>query len=172
MSGVIPPMVFRYTDNEVMVPLHKTRAAHHYVIGERYTLVPHEDRSRVTHDHQFAWLAEAWANLPEDLKDLYPTPEHLRKRALIDAGYYDETIVDAGTNAAALRVASAFRAIDEFSYVIVRGPMVVRRTAKSQSRRSMDKRTFQDSKQKILEIVSDLIGVPPEQLQAEAGKAA
>ena len=171
MSAIIPPMAFAW-DGEHMVPRHRSRANRLYVVGENYWLAPWEERSQVTHDHQFAWLAEAWSQLPENLMDQYPTPLHLRKRALIYAGYYDETIIDAGTKAAALRVAAAVQAIDEFAYVIVRGPMVVRRVAKSQSRRNMDKRTFQDSKQKILEIVSDLIGVSPEQLQAEAGKAA
>lgn len=171
MHESIPPMAFSW-DGEHMVPRHRTRADRHYVVGENYWLAPWEERSQATHDHQFAWLADAWANLPEDLKDLYPTPKHLRKRALIEAGYYDEQITDAGTNAAALRVAAMLRTIDEFSLVVVRGPLVVRRTAKSQSRRSMDRKTFQDSKQKVLEIVADMIGVPAEQLQAEAGRAA
>lgn len=97
-------------------------------------------------------------NLPEALADLYPTQEHLRKRALIEAGFYDETIIDAGTNAAALRVASAIRAREEFSLVIVRGPAVVIRVAKSQSRRSMKKQEFQASKTAIMEVIANMIG--------------
>ena len=159
-------------DGEAMVPRHSRRADQLFVVGEVYPLIVHEDRSSATHNHEFAWLREAWLNLPEALAELYPTPEHLRKRALIEAGYYDETIVDAGNNAAALRVAAVFRAREEFSLVIVRGPAVVIRTAKSQSRRAMNKKEFQESKTAIMEIIANMTGASPAALTREAGRAA
>ena len=116
-------------------------------------------------------LKEAWQQLPENLADLYPTPDHLRKRALINAGFYNEEAIDCGTNAAALRVASYIRKSDDFALVIVRGHAVLIRTAKSQSYRSMDRKTFQASKSAILEIVATMIDVPPETLKAQAGRA-
>lgn len=162
------PLPFRY-DGDNMICLAPRRAAAEYVVDETYWLVPHEDRSDATHRHEFAWLKEAWRNLPERLAELYPTPEHLRKRGLIEAGFYDETAVDAGTAAAAIRVASAFRAREEFALVIVRGPVVLIRTAKSQSRRAMDKATFQASKTALMEVVAEMIGVAPAALaKAEA----
>jgi hypothetical protein len=164
------PMVFQW-DGDAMIPRSPRMADKTYVVGEVYTLVPHEDRSPASHSHEFAWLKEAWKNLPENLADLYPTPEALRKRALISAGYYDETIVDAGSAAAAIRVAAAFRQIDDFALVIVRGVHVIRRTAKSQSRRAMNKEEFQASKTAIIEIVSGMIGVKPGEL-ANASEAA
>lgn len=102
----------------------------------------------------------------------YPTPEHLRKRALIQAGYYNETIVDAGSKAAALRMAAFIRPIDDFAIVFVRDCFVVRRTAKSQSRRAMKRDEFQDSKQKIMDIVADMIGTDAATLQDNAEQAA
>lgn len=165
------PVIFEW-NGEVMVPRSPRRADQEYCVGETYPLVPHEDRTTATHNHEFAWLKEAWMQLPESLADLYPTQEHLRKRALIDAGFYDETIIDAGSNAAALRVASAIRAREEFSLVIVRGPAVVIRTAKSQSRRAMDKHKFQESKLAIMEVVQGMIGVPIDQITRHAGRAA
>lgn len=155
-------------DGEAMVPRSPRLADKAYVVGEVYTLVPHEERTSASHNHEFAWLRDAWLNLPESFADQFPTQEHLRKRALIDAGFYDETIVDAGTSAAALRVASAFRSREEFALVIVRGPAVVIRTAKSQSRRKMNKQEFQDSKTAILEIVAGMIGVTPAALTGQA----
>jgi hypothetical protein len=155
-------------NGETMVPRSQRLADKAYTVGENYILVTHEDRSTATHNHEFAWLKDAWLNLPENLADEFPTPEHLRKRALIDGGFYDQTIIDAGSNAAALRVASAIRAREEFSLVIVRGPAVVIRTAKSQSRRSMNKQEFQASKTAILEVVSVMIGVNPEELAGQA----
>jgi hypothetical protein len=159
-----PPMAFRWTGAE-MVPLHPRLAERRFERGATYTLVQHEERSTATHNHEFAFIAEAWKTLPDDLAELYPSPEHLRKRALIQAGYYDEMVVDAGSNAAALRVAAAFRAIDEFAFVVVRGPLVARRTAKSQSRRAMSKAEFQASKTAVLAIIADMLGVPPSDLE-------
>jgi hypothetical protein len=139
-----------------------------YCVGEVYWLVPHEERSTATHNHEFAWLKDAWLNLPEDIADQCPTQEHLRKRALIDSGFYNETITDAGSNAAALRVASTMRAMDEFALVIVRGPLVVFRKAKSQSRRAMNKQEFQESKTAIIETISAMIGITPGQLLSKS----
>lgn len=150
-----------------MVPKWPMLAAKRFEGGRDYLLADVEHRSDVSHKHEFAWLKTAWESLPEDLADLFPTPEHLRKRALIDAGFYSETIIDAGTNAAALRVASHLRTKDEFAAVVVRGPVVVERIAKSQSRRAMDKTEFQQSKQAVLEIVAAMIGVAPATLAAQ-----
>lgn len=162
------PQPFRW-DGEAMRPLRPRIAGRQYVIGETYTLAPWEQRSAVSHNHEFAWLAEAWKNLREDDAALFPTPEHLRKRALIQAGYYDETIIDVGGKAGALRVATAWRGKDDFALVIVRGPLVIIRTAKSQSRRAMDHKTFQESKTAVMEIVASMIGVAPGDLtKAEA----
>jgi hypothetical protein len=143
----------------------RTRCDRQFVIGETKPMAAYEDRSYQSNRHEFAWLHQAWLNLPEHLAEQLPSPEHLRKRALIDCGYYDETIVDADTKTAALRVAAAFRAREEFSYIVVRGPLVVIRTAKSQSRRAMAKAEFQESKTKIMELIAGLIGVSVDDLQ-------
>ena len=147
-----------------MKPLQPKRADAFYAVGERYIMVPVSHRSDATHKHEFAWLREAWMNLPEALADQYPTTEHLRKRALIDAGYFDETIIDAGSNAAALRVAIGIRPMDDFALVFVRSAFVIRRTAKSQSRRAMNAKDFQASKEAIMGVVAKLIGVETKEL--------
>ena len=140
-----------------------------FTIGEVYWLAVEHNRSTTSHAHQFAWVREAWLSLPESLADQYPSPEHLRKRALIEAGYYTETITDAGSYAAALRVASMVQSREPFSLVIVREQYVVIREAKSQSLRAMGAKDFQESKQAILEVVSNILGVSPEDLKkAEA----
>ncbi len=136
----------------------------HFVVGQKYRIAEYQDRSTATHNHEFAWLKNAWQSLPETLAAEYPSPEHLRKRALIQAGYYDEQAVDAGSRAAALRVAAMVRSREEFSYVIVNGPIVLIRTAKSQSRRAMKAPEFQASKTAIMELIADMIGVNPDTL--------
>lgn len=165
------PIICEY-DGEAFIPVRQRQADKDFVVGIRYPLVIHEDRSTKTHNHEFAWLRDAWMNLPEDLADIYPTAEHLRKRALIQAGFYDEQIVDAGSQAAALRVAAAFRSREEFSLVIVRGSLVILRTAKSQSRRAMTRKEFQESKTAIMDVIAAMIDVKPAQLEREAGRAA
>jgi hypothetical protein len=164
------PLPFTW-DGEAMTPLPRfaKECDRRYIIGERYFMDEVEERSDVSHEHEFAWLREAWLNLPEKYAELYPTAEHLRKRALIEAGWYDEQIVDAGSNAAALRVAAAFRSREEFALVIVRGAFVVIRTAKSQSRRAMKREEFQRSKTAIMEIVAAMIGVEPSSLSDPFG---
>lgn len=143
-----------------------------FVIGERYRLEEVNERSTVSHNHEFAWLNEAWKTLPEELAALYPSPEHLRKRALIQAGYYNEEVIDVGTKAGALRVASYVRGRDDFAYVAVRGPLVFVRTAKSQARKAMNRKEFQESKTAIMEVVAEMLGVSSQTLAAEAGRAA
>lgn len=161
-------------DGDAMIPLANLarRCDQLFVVGERYRLEEVNERSMVSHAHEFAWLADAWKTLPEDLAALYPSPEHLRKRALIQAGFYNEEIIDVGTKAGALRVAAYVRGRDDFAYVVVRGTVVVVRTAKSQARKAMNRKEFQESKQAVLEIVSEMIGVSPQALAAETGRAA
>jgi len=172
VTNIWPQEFIWDADAMVMVPRSKAMACRTYVDGEAYRLDVVEERSINSHNHEFAWLHEAWKNLPETLADQYPTSEHLRKRALIDSGFYNETIIDCGTNAAALRVASHLRSRDGFALVIVRGAFVIERTAKSQSRRSMGKEEFQRSKTALMDTVAALIGTTPETLAANSGKAA
>lgn len=141
-----------------------------FVVGETYRLGEIEERSVSSHGHQFAWLKEAFRNLPERLTREYASPDHLRKAALIQTGYYRETILDVGTHEAAVGVAQALRSKDQFAWIVVRGHVVVMREAKSQSRRSMDKAEFQASKTAIMEHIAGLLGVTAAELEA-AGRA-
>lgn len=160
------PMAFRW-DGKAMIPRYPRHADRLYTVGQDYALLEHVETSSKSLRHEFAWLKDAWMNLPENLADQFPSPEHLRKRALIDAGFYTEQVIDAGTNAAALRVAAYAKHKDAFAYVVVRGPLVVERTAKSQSRRSMDRTEFQASKTALLETISAMIGVEPATLSRQ-----
>jgi hypothetical protein len=138
-----------------------------YKKGHTYWLAEEHGRSPESHNHQFAWLHDAWLNLPEELAAEYPNPESLRKRALIQAGFYDEQVIDAGSEGAALRVASWARAYakDMFIMSFVLGQFVSIRVAKSQSHRAMGKAEFQASKQAIIEIISEMIGVTAAELE-------
>ena len=99
------PIVYEW-NGEGMVPLRRFNQLvnKQFTVHETYRLVEMNERSQVSHSHQFAWLKSAWLSLPESISMEYPSPESLRKRSLIQAGFYDETIIDAGSNAAAIRV--------------------------------------------------------------------
>lgn len=167
-----PPIPTRWNGEAFdLLPQFRKMADREFVIGQVYRLVEQNERSEVSHNHEFAWLKEAWQTLPEHLADEFPTPEHLRKRALVIAGFYTEQIIDCGTRTAALRVAQGLKARpgEEFSVVSIGGPLVVIRTPKSQSRRAMDKAEFQASKTGIMEVIAQMLGVSPAELaKAEA----
>jgi hypothetical protein len=163
-----PPIPFKWT-GAAMVPLQPQRAERFFEAGNRYVMVEVADRSQASHKHEFAWLREAWMSLPENLAERFPTAEHLRKWALIRAGYSDSHTITCSSKAEALRLAAFIRPIDEFAVVIVQGPTVTRFTAKSQSRRAMGVADFQRSKDLIMEIIAKMIGVEVAELpNAEA----
>lgn len=151
-----------------MRPIYPRLADRHYVIGQRYFLEEHAERSTATHRHMFAWLNEAFKNLPEHLAAQFPNVEALRKRALIEAGYYTQEIIDAGSNIVAVRVAAYARQVDDYAVISVSDNIVVIRRAKSQSLKAMDRDEFNASKQAVLEIVSAMIGVEPDTLARAA----
>lgn len=165
----IKPVVFTW-DGEAMVPLARASKLcdRQFVIGERYNLVPHEERSQASHNHYFAKVHEAWLNLPEDRAAQFATDTHLRKYALIRANYCNERTHVCESKAEAHRMAAFIQPIDEYAIVKPFDNLVRVWTAKSQTVRAMGKKDFEASKQAVLEIVAAMIGVKPDDL----GKAA
>lgn len=128
-------------------------------------------RSPNTHKHQFAYIKDAWNHLPERLmlEAWAANPETLRKHALIVTGYHNVETVDAGSNAAAERVAALVsrhaKAAHGYAITQARGPVVRCWTPESQSVRSMGGKRFQESKTKIMDWIAAQIGVSPEELR-------
>lgn len=162
------PLAFRW-DGEAMAPLPRftKEADARFVIGQVYRLDEIEERSGASHRHFFASVNEVWASLPEAMGDRFPTPTHLRKYALVKGGYRDERSVVCASRAEALRVAAFIRPIDEFAIVVVSGPTVTVYTAKSQSEKAMGRADFQASKTRVLEILSELVGVEVGQIPTD-----
>ena len=69
-------------------------------------------------------------------------------------------------------MAALVKQMDEYAIAVVKGDVVRVYTAQSQSPRTMDKATFQASKEGVLGVVADMIGVSVEQLAENAGRAA
>ena len=164
--------MFCFTWNSsVMVPAKLERTQKAFEAGKRYWLEEVSERSWMSHQHQFAWINQAWENLPEALADTFPTPEHLRKAALIATGWHRETVIDLGSKAAALRFAAYVRNEDAFAQVIIRGSVATVRKARSQRMHGLDRMTkgeFQKSKDDILGWISQLLGVEPIDLRGAA----
>lgn len=140
------------------------RADRDYVIGQDYRMVEFEERSITSHNHEFAFVAEAWRNLPErfDNEPWAQSPEHLRKYALIRCKFCNTQTYPCATQAEAERWAKHLRPLDEYSIVKAEGNVVYVFTAMSQKMRglgAMDKATFQASKQAIMDFLDDLLGV-------------
>lgn len=171
MPDTPPPMAFHW-DGEAMVPRHPKLADKHFVVGEDYTLEVREDRSAASHRHFFAAIKEAHDNLPEHLAERWPTPEHLRKFALIKTGHADHRSIACSSKAEALRVAAFVKPIDEYSVVVAQEATVIVFTAKSQSVRAMGKPAFQKSKDDVLSFVASLIGTDAATLQRHTSEAA
>lgn len=158
------PIMCRYEGEGAFSPASSFwagRADKQYVVGEVYPMAPALDRSQVSHNHEFASIAEMWKSLPEQYahEPWAQTAEHLRKYALIRTRWCDTQTYVCGSRAEAERWAQNLRPFDEYSIVSVEGTTVYRFTAQSQSRRAMGKDKFQKSKTDIIEFIEDLIGV-------------
>jgi hypothetical protein len=167
-----PPMEFVWNgERSVMEPRRRNVADRTYVDGETYRLGVIEERSANSHNHYFAALAEAYANLPDHLIEQFPTVEHLRKYALIKTGYADQHTLVCSSKAEAQRFAKFLKPVDEFSVVIAREATVTRYTAKSQSLKAMGREDFQLSKAAVLDYVASLIGTSARELEENVGVA-
>lgn len=167
------PLPFTWDGEAMQVrPGFQRQADGQFVIGETYRLEVVEARSEVSHRHEFAWLREAWSSLPFDLAMLHPTPEHLRKWALIQAGFCTVTDYACMFKTEAKRLAETLRQqTDEYAVVIVSDTVVRVVKPESQSMKAMGNERFKASKAAILEVVSALIEVPAETLAEQRAAA-
>lgn len=156
------PIHWRW-DGEVMRPHRprdQTRARIMYHEGDVYLLDAHDEVSAASRGHYFASLKDAWDSLPDEQLKRFPSVEHLRKWALVRAGYCVDDYRTYGTPEDAKIAARHIRAHSQFGVITVEGNIVLVRTARSQSSREMSREEFQESKTKVLNIVEDLLGVP------------
>jgi hypothetical protein len=162
----VNPLLFRW-EGDAFKPIqrHAKECDKRYVIGEHYALEEIQERSSKSHAHYFACVGQAWANLREDVAEQFPTAEHLRKFALIKAGYFDSRTIVAKSKAEALRLAAFIRPMDEFAIVTADNMVVTVYTAKSQNHRSMHRTQFAKSKEAVLAILATMIDVAPAALE-------
>lgn len=160
-------------DGEAMKPLHRFRKEcdREFVIGETYLLEPVEERSGNSHRHFFAAVRESWMNLPHELAHEFPTPDALRKHALIRTGFCDSRSVVCRSNAEARKVAGFAEDDSDYCIVVVNGATVTKLKAKSQSMRAMGKDEFQRSKDAVLDFLASMLGTDTPSLTSSARAA-
>ena len=131
-------------------------------------------RSPNSHKHQFAWVNDAWQNLPEAeaLQPYAETAETLRKHALIATGYHRTYTIDCGGKATAQRIkAELLRAATKaegYALAQVKGPILRIWTPESQSVRAMGGKRFQESKSVIMDWIAGKLGVTADELRSRA----
>lgn len=171
MSDPRQPVLMRW-DGKAMRPVNPRAAFGKYRQGETYRMAAWDERSRASHNHQFAEITQIWRNLPEDIADKWPTDEHLRKWLLIKCGYRDEARIVCASRMDAYTAAAAFAKRDEFAVIDIDVSIVTVLSAQSQSIRAMGKAIFEQSKADILAEGAKLIGVTPQDLAKNAQEAA
>lgn len=146
-------------DGEAMRPLprYHNLANAEFVVGERYRCEVQEDRSWASHKHQFAWLHDAWLTLPEHVAARFLNEEQLRKHGLIAGGFCDSQTIVCASRAEAERWCNHLRSREPDTVITISGNVLIQFTAHSQSRRAMDAKTFQRSKDAVLNYVAGLL---------------
>lgn len=148
------------------------KAGEQWAEGEVIVLSTHDDRSGKSHRHYFACIRTAWENLPDHLTPEFPTTEKLRKYALIKAGHCNSVEYICDNPREARRMAAALTDADGFALVVIQGCVVTRFTAKSNAKEFQDKKAFQQSKEAVLEILAEMIGVTVKVLADEGRQKA
>lgn len=111
--------------------------------------------------HFFAALRDAWANLPDAMRERWPNAEILRKHALIAIGHCDAMTIACGAKSAAPGIANAFRAKDAYCIAIPRGDVVTVYTARSMARRVLLKKDFREVADKVFHWIAEQTGIEP-----------
>lgn len=145
-----------------------------FVVGQRYRLDEIQERDMVKHARQFAFIADAWENLPERFaaEPWAQSPEHLRRFALIKTGCANTETFVCNSRAEAMRWAAQLRSDNEYAIVSVQGTTIHRFTAMSQSLRAMGAAQFYESRKKVMAFVAELIGTNAETLSRARESAA
>ena len=150
-----PPIIFCW-DGDAMVPHARFSrlAESSFTAGHAYRMIVQEERSPASHKQYFAAVHEAWMNLPEHLQLAFPTEDHLRKYALIKAGFCDVRHVAGNRHVA----------VNGYAIVCEEDGVTTIYEAKSQGYKSMGKAEFQRSKEKVIEVLAAMVDVTPDQL--------
>lgn len=177
---MLKPLPFRWS-GFTMVPEAKfsALAKRQFADGGVYVLEAHEPASHADRGHYFASIREAWQNLDAAATARYPTPEALRKWALISAKWRHENAVFGPSEAWAVATVAFNKRHDDLCVTVVHKPeregdlwsvrIYVARSQKIGRPEDglMTKEEWRQSRDDVLAILSGKIGVTKKQLERE-----
>lgn len=167
------PLPFEW-NGEAMIPSERFRALakRQFVKGRSYVLEPHDPVTHKERGFYFASIKEAHDNLSPEAVANYPTPEDLRKWALIKAGWRHEnfTVCESADQAAML--AAFLRKLPGHKIIDLRDNVVRLYLARSQKIGDPDdgymtQEEWKKSKQDVLDVLSQTIGVTRRELEKQ-----
>lgn len=163
------PIAYRRTGKALVpVPYYAEEFARTFEDGRLYRLVEVQERSLASHNHYFAAVHDGWQNIPEDMRERFPSDEHLRKWCLIRTGFSHSRSIACDSPEEARKVAAFVQPFDEFAVVSVGGTVVTVFTAMSQSYKDMGKVEFAKSKEAVLDLIASMIGTDKQTLRENA----
>jgi hypothetical protein len=168
------PVVFVWTAEGHMVPLPRfgNVCAAQFTVDEEYALEEVKGRSRASHNHYFAELHEGWLNLAEEYRDDFRSEDHLRDWCLCKAGFCTHTRWVLNTEDDARMMRDALKRENACTIVGVTGNVCTVYHPESQSRASMNKQRFEESKRAVLDLVASMARTTRRELQRNAGRSA
>ena len=169
----VRPVVFVWNGSHMIpLPRFSRLCETQYAVNEEYPLIVSEERNMTRHRGYFAQIHEGFKNLAEEYANGYPSEEHLRADALIQAGYYTEARYVMDSPAEAKHLGIMLRRLSPLAVIRIKGNVVLHFEAKSQSVAAMGKEEFVASCKAVLEIVASMARTTPAELKKNAGKAA
>lgn len=167
------PVLFTWS-GEVMIPNGRFMAlcGRQFVVGEDYPLIVVENRDMRSHRAYFASVHAGWENLDERYAAAYPSSEHLRKWALVEAGFCAHSKQEFDTPKDAKHAALLLRRIDEFAVIRIIGRTLNIYTAQSQAVPSMSPERFKESKIAVLDIIAAMANTTAAELRREGARNA
>lgn len=153
-----------------MKPLERFKALcdHQFVVGEEYPLGLFANRSPKSLQYYMGRVQAGFDNLPENLKEKYPSPEHLRAWCLCRVGYATHRQYVMKNAAEARKMAREERKDHPYAVIAIKDETVDVWNARSQSRNVMEEAEFEESKSKVLDLISQIIGVSVDDLHKDS----
>lgn len=127
-----------------------------------------EHRSSESHRHLFAVIADVWGTLPEGYAEEWSSPEALRKWCLVKIGHCTTSKIVCANNQAAVDLVIAARSLDAYAVVTLDGKIVTISQAKSIAGNKVKRAEFQQIKDKVFDVLSELVGTDAATLAKEA----
>ncbi len=162
---------FPYTmrwDGEALRPVASAQALcrAEFETGQKYMIAREHGRSDLSHKHFFATVHLVWQTLPDDVGEQFRNADELRYWLLIKAGFCTKTDFVCESPEKAQALVGWLPRGRKYHLLEVRGCVLTRWEPTSQAKKSMNGKTFQESKSALFDMLGDLIGCTGDEVAA------